>query len=878
MLALAVLSDAAQSAEILDDFSQGGWAITNKKTPGKVEASKGKLVITDLPGGEVTWGTAAFKGLGVVDLKETPYLVVDLVGTTGAFFMKLTGTGEGWRKTSVGQTSQPGLVVVDIPVQTGWKGSGKLNVGLYASGDGTSIEVRAVKITGKLNEAEKEALKREKSNAPASVAAPKFAGLEALSQRQGVQPMGLNPADGERTVYRDPVTGHDVWRMTSHPSIERHVYYDILAWNANGSTLMFLSRRPGGSMWLMNADGTNIRPLPEAQDDGMVKAPHWSASDPNIVYFARGEETCTRVLTMDVRDGSVAEVVSVPFPGQMDEKWQFSELPPPHPDGRHFLLRWGGQDKLPTILVVAEVQTGKYWKLDTGLPTHRVRFTKKDDLSVFVNSNTDPDRPGVRARTEWVISVDGSKRQLPPGGGHPDWTPDGSWLGVFSGGGINLISHDGKTVQTLIKTQAGGHGGFSITTGRYHVADAPHGGPYRDLVYVTELATGQLTPLAYHGSSYSGWSSAVPDPEATHPAPICSPDETKVIYDSDLFGQPDIWVVVWQRPGAPREVRFADGVLTWTAPELHREVAGYNVYRQAGGPWELAQGTVSATRLAGLEDGTYAVAAQEWSGLESLYAIANSGGLTRDAIAPSAPAGLQAQEVGPVHAVLDWTAVEADDLDHYNVYASTDAHCFPGRATLVGSPQRPHFVDWGLGAGTTYRYRVTAVDRQGHESAPSAQLALTTDGVAGAVIRLDLEVETGTIEAPMQVAQGERASNGAYVHVPDEYSDEQYVMAGSAQLTFDVPQDGVYIFWGRAMGLDGASNSLFVSLDNGPDTVWSVTIPRKGEPDFVWGKIGGLEGVPLKKGQHELLIKSREDGTRADKITVTNDWSATIED
>jgi len=620
----ALLPLTLRAVEIVDDFAAGDWRHTNARAPGEVHTEKGRLVLTDHPGGEVTWGTSAGKVFHDVDIQATPYFVVEVAKMTGRFQVKLAGAAKEWPKKSVIVSGEPGLGVVHIPTATGWKpGKGRISVMLYTTGDGTQVEYRFVKFTDTLTAKEKEQLRRAEMEGPRKMAP--HAGLTALASRRGAKPIGVDPAAGERSVYVDPVTGHEVWRMTDHPAIERHVYYDILAWNADGSTIMWLSRRAGGNYWLMAADGTNIRPLPAAADGSVVKSPHWSPSDPNVMYFARPEEDRVRVMTLDVRDGGVAEVTAVPI-GMSEGQRKFSELPPPHLDGRHFLLRWGGQDRFPTMLAVVDASTGEHQRMDLPFPTHRVRFTKHSDLSVFVNSNTDPDKPGQRARSEWVVSLDGSVRRLPPGGGHPDWSPDGAWLGVFSSGGIWLISHDGQVRKQLVETKAGGHGGFSLTTGRWHVADAPGRGPYGNLVYVTELETGQVTPISYHGASYSGWGSGVPDPEATHPAPICSPDETKIMYDSDLIARPDVWVAVWKRPGAPRDVRFQDGRLSWKPPVMHREIARYNIYRKVDGCWTPFRSGVAELEAAGLETGQYAVASQEWSGLESRFAMAGGDG------------------------------------------------------------------------------------------------------------------------------------------------------------------------------------------------------------------------------------------------------------
>lgn len=716
--ALGLICVPVSLAEIVDDFSKDGWHAGNPKAPARVESSKGRLVITDLPGGEVTWGTCAAKRYDNVNIEATRFLVIDVAGMSGGFGAKLSG-GKPWPKRTVCSVDEPGLFVIDIAKATGWEAKeGKLLVMLYAHGDGSQVEIRSLRITGELNDKEKIALQNTSVTPPRPKTVP-HAGLIRQAARQGDKPSCADPQAGERTVYADPVTGREVWRMTDHPAGERHVYYDILAWNANGSTIMWTSRRPGGRYWLMDADGTHIRPLPPPVDRGSCRGPHWSPSQPHIMYFARSDAERTAVMTLDVRDGKVAEIASVPFPITIESR-RFSELTPPNPDEQHFLLRWGGQDRHATMLVVVDSETGKHWKLEPGIPTHRVRFTKKSDQSVFINSNTDPEKPGQRARTEWIVTLDGRVRRLPPGGGHPDWTPDGSWLGVFHDGGIWLISHDGQTRKELVNTMAGGHGGFSITTGEYHVADAPARGPYGNLVYVTELATGKVTPIAYHGSSYAGWSSDVPDPEATHPAPICSPDETKIIYDSDVIGQPDVWVAVWKRPATPKDVRFDADTLTWLPPELHREIAGYNIYRKEDDRWRVVNELVADTQLADLAEAQYAVAAQEWSGLESKYVVANTGEVTGDTLPPGAPTQPRVLETGSTQVAIEWEAPPDEDLDHYSVYASPEPNVQPCRADLVGSPKIARFVDWGIEAGTTVYYRVTAVDRQGNESKPSA--------------------------------------------------------------------------------------------------------------------------------------------------------------
>jgi hypothetical protein len=872
-LTVAVLiQSAAPAAALVDDFSDGGWRQSNPRAPGTVTAAPGKLVLKDHPGGEVTWGTSMSKVFAGVDLAAMPYLVIKVNRLTGGYEAKLLGKG-GWKQTSVCRGSGPGLAVIDIAKATGWKlGEGDVTVMLYTMGDGTEAEYGFVKFTDTLTAEEMQILKKKDDKAVAS-GVPVKAGLDALAARVGTKPLSVvRPEDGERTVYTDPVTARRVWRMTDDPGVERHIYYDILAWNANGSTMMWLSWRPAPAYWLMNADGANIRPLPDAADGGLVQGPHWSWTDPDTVYFARGEEKRTTVYALDVTNGEVSEVVSVPVPGRVGDR-SFTEMPPPHPDGRHFLLRWGNMDQQKSMLVVVDAKTGKYRKIEPGMTVHRARFTKHPSTSIFVNSSEDPDKPGVRSPTSWMIAPDGTKWRLSPHGGHPDWTPDGQWLGVFYSNGIWLISHDGTIRKELVNTDANGHGGFSITSGLYHVADAPpRSGPFGDMVYVTEMATGRVTPIAFHGASYLPWSSGVPDPEATHPAPICSPDETKIVFDSDLMGQPDMWVAVWKRPGAPREVRLADGRLTWQPPERRREIASYTVYREQDQDWAPLRVGIEGTTAANMPGGgRLAVAAREWSGLESHLAVADSDILVFDRLAPDPVGGLKITKMDIDTVDIEWSASLEPALAHYNVYAADAPDTAPCRATLVGSPKVPRFLDWGLQPDTEYWYRVTAVDAQGNESLPSAAVAARTTGEAGPPFTIELEAETAECEPPVVVAEDDKG--GTFVHVPHDDADESSVTEGHVRFRFRVPRDALYVFWARTRGPDKGSNLFLVSLDGSDDVNLSVPAPRgESAGRWLWHRFPGLGGLALDKGEHELLVKLSEGGTRLDKLVLSTEF------
>jgi hypothetical protein len=702
--------------------------------------------------------------------------------------------------------------------------------------------------------------------------APKFAGLTALAARKGMRPAACNPKEGERAIYTDPVTGHQVWRMTDHPAIDRHDYYDILAWNANGSQMMFLSRRAGGGRMLMKADGTDIRPVPKASDGARNRCLYWSPTEPNVLISYRTDDKSSRVVAIDAKTGKVRDIASIPFGGKVGARL-LSSMEPPHPDGRFFLFRYGGMDKMKTLLIVVDAETKKLYKIEVGMSTHRVRWTKHPSHTIFVNCNFDLENPKKKKRTQWLINLDGSKRQLAGGGGHPDWSSDGMWLGYFANKGIDLVHHDTNELKTLLKTGAGGHGGFSISSGRYHVADAPKRGPYGNMIFVTEIATGKPTLISYHGSSYSGWKSGVPDPEATHPSPICSPDETKIVYDSDLLGQPDVWVAVWKLPGKPRDVVYKKGVLSWKPPELHKEIEGYNVYRLTGADWFLVKSMVKGMTV-DMPAGSYAVSAREHSGLESPPAVADSRSVALDSTAPFTPKQPILAKVGPRHLVITWPEVKTSDLAHYNVYAAKNAPAKPSNATLVGSPKVARFVDWGLKGDTEYHYVVTAIDSRGNESAPSPVVAgKCTFSASTAKVTIVIDASEAKVTKPMIHGKDAKAGE-SIVSVPEEFTDQPYAYGGKAAFTFDVPEDGTYDFYALVYGPDGGSNSFLVSVGDIRPVMWGFGIRAQTKAKrFRWLKVGGMESTLLKKGKHTLVVGSREDGALLSKVIITNQIS-----
>ncbi len=123
-----------------------------------------------------------------------------------------------------------------------------------------------------------------------------------------------------------------------------------------------------------------------------------------------------------------------------------------------------------------------------------------------------------------------------------------------------------------------------------------------------------------------------------------------------------------------------------------------------------------------------------------------------DETPPDAPEDLQVV-AGATSNLVQWTANTEPDLGGYSVFRETDEGGFE---TVASQLQEPVYLDEGLESGETYRYRVTASDRETppNESKPSEIADGTPDdeNVASAPAILGLE-QGATLSRPILVIQ-----------------------------------------------------------------------------------------------------------------------------
>jgi fibronectin type 3 domain-containing protein len=213
-------------------------------------------------------------------------------------------------------------------------------------------------------------------------------------------------------------------------------------------------------------------------------------------------------------------------------------------------------------------------------------------------------------------------------------------------------------------------------------------------------------------------------------------------------------------PSAPQSLTATGGngtvKLSWTAPSSNggAPVTGYNIYRgttsggESGTPVGTVNGTTTTFTDTGLTNGTtyyYTVAALNSAGTSPKSNQANA---TPQATVPTAPTGLVAS-AGNGSVMLSWTAPASNGgspITGYDVYRGTSAggeSPTPIATNVAGST----YTDTGVTNGTTYYYKVTAVNAVGQSpqsneanatpkapaAAPSAPQGLTATGGNGTV-------------------------------------------------------------------------------------------------------------------------------------------------
>ncbi len=580
----------------------------------------------------------------------------------------------------------------------------------------------------------------------------------------------------ELLVFKDVKTGAEIWRLTADAGrscIHNHI--NRSPWNCDGSQLFFMSNRntsgTGASntgRYLMSGDCSSFRPI----RSGNCRHGNWNRKYPQFHYYVTNDA----LWEVDVTAG--------------DKATKVASLP--NPQKRKSIFSYPSETNLMMVLDRTRRgdMSGNIYFVDVSRPVAKRRkvihypFNMKIDYPghkqsmefgfhdiMFMRSLDDRYEGNFGPFTSvgepifFEFPLDGDKSKVKvcydgknphnPYYSHPAWGPPGpdgsprvAYYGTTSNKGepspgLNVRDHDRrKPIATVIKGWVGGHLAWdgNDPDWLYAAISSKRFKPEWDGVIAFCKTDGtDSRKLCYHYSRLAGGSGGYGD----HPRPAQSPDATKCLFSSTMFGPSNrdwqMFIVVGRRPYAPGALRQKKGggvTLQWTPHKISSEIKGYRVYRKEGNSWteatrEPVRGTEFTDRSARSgKSYTYTVTAEEHSGLESdtLGEIisARTGGSGRgrpanlkgwDRDPPSPPMGLQVAKMAKGLVRLSWKPSYSTDIRFYHVYCRSGGRPEAKQSNRIATVRgRLDYIDWGAPDGAAVQYVVTAVDRQGNES------------------------------------------------------------------------------------------------------------------------------------------------------------------
>lgn len=649
--------------------------------------------------------------------------------------------------------------------------------------------------------------------------------LSELASRRHIKPFELlrtsaGEYPSERTIFRDVKTGTVIWKMSHNPGYNYHTYSNLRVWNLDGSRLFLTSTRPGRARnWLLTPDGGRWTPI--SPDNTWL---YWSELNKDHLIY---EDNTRHIFETDVSTGETRQLWDLSKePGEL-------KLFRPSHDGKKFVVR---QMRIPVgntthsfALVLNADGTGPIQRIDLGTEAGQVWFAKRADHSFTFNQDA---ASGERAQWMCEPEKNGAIHKITP---YMFYHASISPLGTRAASGqartpkalwiTDLDAGSSKPVVVLTEEEehtGGGHFSWSVDES-WLVGSIANG------IYEVQADSGKKRLLCVPNTQHSARAESEPE---------SSPDGTKVAYNSTMLGDCDAYVAIQKLPDPPRNVQRQGKILTWDPPVHAKELAGYGIYR---GSTLLTADLVTQQRYEVPDDGvSYTVVAVERSGLQSACP---------DHEPSPAPTDVTAVPRSPFALELTWHAPAASDVSYYNVYCSTGAGTAPAQKNQVASPTETHVLDWGLQQGTRYTYVVTAVDRAGNESAPSAPLAVLTPAIHRVFQHLALNEPLG--ETPLEVS-------------------------------FDLPQDDHYLVW---IELKGDGVPLRQTLRVG----WDGARPATNFPMWDYVAVGHDKPSPiaffdtlksdslcnswyeLKAGPHRVTLAMPNAKGTLLSLTVTND-------
>jgi hypothetical protein len=123
----------------------------------------------------------------------------------------------------------------------------------------------------------------------------------------------------------------------------------------------------------------------------------------------------------------------------------------------------------------------------------------------------------------------------------------------------------------------------------------------------------------------------------------------------------------------------------------------------------------------------------------------------------------------------------------------------------------------------------------------------------------------------LEVGEDADASQERYGYMPNGTGNQYTPGPTMESYTVTLLKKGVYVLWGRVSAPSSKDDSFFIQVDDGLNNLWEVEL---GDP-WHWDQVNNRNKTdPVKfiltEGSHTIKVKLREDGTKLDKLLLTN--------
>jgi hypothetical protein len=342
-----------------------------------------------------------------------------------------------------------------------------------------------------------------------------------------------------------------------------------------------------------------------------------------------------------------------------------------------------------------------------------------------------------------------------------------------------------------------------------------------------------------------------------------------------------------------------------TALDVRTNSGDYSSTADLKGYWKMEDGNgTTLTDVSGYgNDGT--IDGASWTTGVSSTSYDNTPKLI-DITAPAVPSGLSAT-AGDEQVVLTWTANSESDLASYKVYGGTSAS--PTTLLSTVNTGTETYTHTGLTNGTTYYYRISAVDNSGNESSKTSDVnatpvvpgggnALSFDGndkvkLAGisstdATGSLSLWVKPTDIYIENIVFQATDADLMLTLHETKGVCFGINTSSGRKELCQSVTISDYKNRWNHIIGVyDGSNIIIYVNGSSIGTITHTGNVSLSSSDDLLFGlnssnNTDGLNGVLDEVGYWNDALSASEvtalynSGTALDARTNAGDYSSTL--